>query len=216
MPPPIDPRLLLQNPDGTVSSERTKSFQVAELNSGKETLIPTVVDGKQLTDEDAIQRAIKTGIWKSFDSIPEANAYAKRRSETGALALGPLGQPRGRKTMIGPILSSLGSMAGSSALPAAASTAASFLPKLLQGSEFSIRSPKFDIRIGDRNKRIKDALMKRIEEMTLGKTNPVTTSALDVKGEFDPVSGMTSVFQPDPFQEARRTMFQGPQKLRMR
>lgn len=115
---------------------------------------------------------------------------------------------------IGSMLSSLGSMAGSSALPAAASTG-SFLQNLLGSSEFSIRSPKFNIKIGDRNKRIKDALMKRVEEMTLGKTNPVTTSALDVTGEFDPVSGLTSVFQPDPFQQAQRTMFGGPQRLRM-
>jgi hypothetical protein len=63
--------------------------------------------------------------------------------------------------------------------------------------------------------------MKRIEEMTLGKTDPVTTSALDVKGEFDPASGMTSVFRPNPFQSAR-SLFSGsnrqalrPQRLRM-
>lgn len=118
---------------------------------------------------------------------------------------------------LGAMLGGLGGMAGGAAggLSSLLGGAASALPGLLQGSEFSIRSPKFNLKIGDRNKRIKDALMKRVEEMTLGKTNPVTTSALDVTGEFDPVSGLTSVFQPDPFQQAQRTMFGGPQRLRM-
>lgn len=119
--------------------------------------------------------------------------------------------------MIGALLGALGGMAGGAAggLGSLAGGVGSFLPKLLQSSEFSIRSPKFNIKIGDRNKRIKDALMKRVEEMTLGKTDPITTSALDVTGEFDPASGMTSVFRPDPFQQAQRTMFGGPQRLRM-
>lgn len=89
------------------------------------------------------------------------------------------------------------------------------LKKLLEDSEFSVRTPKFSLRLGDKNKRMKDALMKRVEEMTLGKTDSITTSALDVGNEFDPASGMTSVFQPNPFQAAQKTMFGGPQRLRM-
>lgn len=94
------------------------------------------------------------------------------------------------------------------------------LAKLLQNSEFSVRTPRFSLRLGDRNRRITDALMKRVEEMTLGKTDPITTSALDVGGESDPVSGMTSVFRPDPFRSARgafggSNLQAGPQRLRM-
>lgn len=89
------------------------------------------------------------------------------------------------------------------------------LAKLLQDTEFSVRTPKFSLRLGDKNRRMTDALMKRVEEMTIGKTDSITTSALDVKNEFDPASGMTSVFRPSPFQSAQRTMFGGPQRLRM-
>lgn len=60
--------------------EITKSFEI----DGKETLIPTVLEGKQLTDDQAVA-AFREGRIKSlgeFSSPEEATAFAKARSDT--------------------------------------------------------------------------------------------------------------------------------------
>jgi hypothetical protein len=84
----------IRNPDGTFSSERTISVEVQELNSGKPTLIPTIVRGKQVSNQEAIGFAVQSGLeFPGFDSNAEADAFAKRRSDSGALlAHGPLGR----------------------------------------------------------------------------------------------------------------------------
>lgn len=76
--------VLLKNPDGTVSSELTITVEATELNSGRPTLIPTIVDGKRLSDNEAIKRAIRSGrSYPSFGSIAEAGRFARERSRKG-------------------------------------------------------------------------------------------------------------------------------------
>ncbi len=90
---------VIQNPDGSSSSERTMGIQHEEINGGRETLIPTIVDGVQLDPEEAIQHALEVvrsgGRFKhSFDSIEKANEFARQRSNRGgATTQGALGRP---------------------------------------------------------------------------------------------------------------------------
>lgn len=94
--PPVPRVVTVDNPDGSVSSERTISVSVEELNEGRTTVIPTLVEGKQLSDDEAIRFAIQSGLqFPSFDSIEDAKRFAKRRSDSGAAgAHGFLGTPR--------------------------------------------------------------------------------------------------------------------------
>jgi len=66
-------RPTLDNPDGTVSTTSSKSFSF----DGVETLLPTVINGKRLTDEEAIAHFKKTGEHLGKFTTPEAaNKYA--------------------------------------------------------------------------------------------------------------------------------------------
>jgi hypothetical protein len=71
----IDNRPAVNNPDGSVSTEHSISIGTHR----GEALIPTVVDGKKVTDEEAIQHFFKTdehlGI---FEDAAAATAYAKK------------------------------------------------------------------------------------------------------------------------------------------
>lgn len=73
----LDPYKLykpLTNPDGSVSTVRTMSFE----EDGKEILIPTVVDGVLLSDEEAIDHYHKTGEhFGAYDSVEDANVAAE-------------------------------------------------------------------------------------------------------------------------------------------
>ena len=90
---------VIQNPDGSHSSERTMGIQEDEINNGRETLIPTIVDGVQLSPEEARQHALEVvragGQFRHhFDSVEEANAFAQQRSDRGgATTQGVLGRP---------------------------------------------------------------------------------------------------------------------------
>jgi hypothetical protein len=91
---PIPEVIPVQNPDGSMSSEKTISVEVDELNGGRITLLPSIVAGQQLSDEEAIRHALRSGLqYPSFDSHEEANAFAAARSKRGgATSQGFLGQ----------------------------------------------------------------------------------------------------------------------------
>jgi hypothetical protein len=67
----------VQNPDGTISTVRSMSVNI----DGKEVLIPTVINGRVVSDEEAIQSYLKTGRHLGIFSSPEAaTAYGKSLS----------------------------------------------------------------------------------------------------------------------------------------
>jgi hypothetical protein len=68
-------RPVLQNKDNSYSTTLSKSFNF----DGFETLLPTVVDGKQLSDEEAIKRFHETGQHLGKFATPqEADYYAQK------------------------------------------------------------------------------------------------------------------------------------------
>lgn len=66
----------VKNPDGSKSNVKLAGFNI----SGKEYVIPTMVGGKQLTDEQAVKIAKENGLEKypSFDTVEEANKFAEQ------------------------------------------------------------------------------------------------------------------------------------------
>ncbi len=69
-------RPVVKNEDESISTVRSISFQD---DSGKEILIPTVVNGKVVSDDEAIQHYYKTGEYLGkFDTIEQANTYAEQ------------------------------------------------------------------------------------------------------------------------------------------
>lgn len=86
----------IKNPDGSYSSERTIGVQDSRLNKGRETLIPTLIRGVQLTDKDAVKWAVNSNLdYPSFDSPKKATAFAKKRTGSGGASKhGFLGKAR--------------------------------------------------------------------------------------------------------------------------
>lgn len=71
----LNSRPIVENEDGTISTVRSMSIN----EDGKEILIPTVVNGKIVSDEEAIEHYHKTGEHLGkFDTVEEANAYAEK------------------------------------------------------------------------------------------------------------------------------------------
>lgn len=69
-------RQVVKNQDGSISTVRSISFQD---DSGKEILIPTVINGKIVSNDEAIQHYYKTGEYLGkFDTVEHANAYAEQ------------------------------------------------------------------------------------------------------------------------------------------
>ena len=67
-------RPVVQNDDGSISTVRSMSFN----EDGKEILVPTVVNGRVVSDQEAIDHYHKTGEYLGkFNTIDEANAYAE-------------------------------------------------------------------------------------------------------------------------------------------
>lgn len=73
-------RTVVNNPDGSISTE--KSFSFYDEETGKEVLIPLIVDGKELTEEEAIEHyydTVKRGkpeYLGMFDDWKDADEYA--------------------------------------------------------------------------------------------------------------------------------------------
>lgn len=75
----------VRNPDGSVSTVRTISIQV----DGREVLIPTVIDGKVVSNEEAIKAYRATGRnFGSFADVASANAYAEQLHQAEARRIG--------------------------------------------------------------------------------------------------------------------------------
>jgi hypothetical protein len=71
----------IQNPDGSVTTERSITVTDPALNGGKPTNIPSVWGGKIVSDDEATSNAIQSGrAFPSFGSIDEATAAARQRS----------------------------------------------------------------------------------------------------------------------------------------
>lgn len=76
---------IIQNDDGTISTERSITVQHPQLNTGRATNIPTIVGGQQVSDREAIEAAIAQQsagyMYPSYDTVDLAVAAAKSRSE---------------------------------------------------------------------------------------------------------------------------------------
>jgi hypothetical protein len=80
----------VSNPDGSISTVRSISIN----EDGREILIPTVVNGRVVSDEEAIREYHGTGKHLgTFNSVTDANAAAKRlhESEAAKLDVAPAG-----------------------------------------------------------------------------------------------------------------------------
>lgn len=80
----------LRNADGSVSTMLTATVTTDELNGGRPTNIPTVWSGKQLTEREAIDKALESGrTFPAFGSIDEAVNAAKNASREKGERIGP-------------------------------------------------------------------------------------------------------------------------------
>lgn len=71
---PLDVRFEVKNPDGSISTVRTISIGTDQ----GEVLIPTVIGGKVVTDDEAVNHFYKTGEhFGVFDTPDNATRYAE-------------------------------------------------------------------------------------------------------------------------------------------
>lgn len=74
----LNNRIVVHNQDGTISTERSMSFG----DDGVEILVPTVVNGAIVSDDDAIDHYYETGEYLGkFNTVAEADAYAEALHE---------------------------------------------------------------------------------------------------------------------------------------
>ena len=72
---------VVQNPDGSVSTEISITVQDPRLNEGRPTNIPSLWDRKVVDDDTAVERALKSGKkYNSYETIEEAVRAARQRS----------------------------------------------------------------------------------------------------------------------------------------
>jgi hypothetical protein len=73
----------IRNPDGSFSTRLTATVTADDLNAGKPTNIPTIWQGRKVSEKEAIRMAIESGQdFPSFDSIDDAVTAAKNLSES--------------------------------------------------------------------------------------------------------------------------------------
>ena len=76
----LNNRKVVSNPDGSISTERSFSFW--DDDEKKEILIPQVVDGKVVSEDEAIDHYYETGEYLGkFNDWREADAYAQQLHE---------------------------------------------------------------------------------------------------------------------------------------
>ena len=72
----LNNRQVVHNKDGSISTEYSFSFY--DEDTGKEVLIPSVVNGRVVTEDQAINHYYKTGEYLGmFDTPEEADEYAE-------------------------------------------------------------------------------------------------------------------------------------------
>ncbi len=82
-------RKAVLNKDKSISSERTITVEM----DGKHYVLPTIIDGKQLSEKDAVDYAVKNkSFLGSFDTAEEAKTYAENRSRQSDLLAGGSGR----------------------------------------------------------------------------------------------------------------------------
>lgn len=75
-------RPMLQNDDGSVSTEESITIQDPRLNGGYFTNIPSIWGGQRLSDQDAIEAAIQSGQrFNGYRTMDLAIAAAKARTK---------------------------------------------------------------------------------------------------------------------------------------
>lgn len=74
----LNNRIVVRNQDGTISTERSFSVNI----DGYETLLPTIVNGRVISESDAIDHYTATGEHLGkFASVAEAETYAEQLHE---------------------------------------------------------------------------------------------------------------------------------------
>ena len=68
------------NKDGTRSNVKLATFSFGEGDKQRHFVIPTMVDGKQLTNDEAVAKARQMGLknYPKFKTGQEADAYSKK------------------------------------------------------------------------------------------------------------------------------------------
>lgn len=91
-----------QNADGTHSTELSITVTDPRINGGKPTNIPSLWGGKEVSQEQAIAKALDSGnSYQAYDSIDEAVAAAKSRSNDGGAAAMPSARDVVKQTGVG-------------------------------------------------------------------------------------------------------------------
>ena len=74
----LNSRAVVKNPDGSISTEKSFSTNI----NGKEVLLPTIVNGKEVSEKEAINHYYKTGEHLGkFDTPEQADKYAQALHE---------------------------------------------------------------------------------------------------------------------------------------
>ena len=100
----ITNRVPVVNEDGSVSTVDSIGIGVDIDGQEKQVLIPTIVDGQRLSEEEAIQHFEQTGEHLGiFDTVDEANEYAERLHDQQEQMYAPQTGAIDRSRIIGPV-----------------------------------------------------------------------------------------------------------------